>query len=108
MSLFTACQPTLCELALERLGLTPYFAHVVYAEELGYEKHDPQCVQALCRRLGAAPQNCTLFDDSPDNCAAARSMGMEVVGVYDGFFHGRAERLNAAAHRCIHSFEELL
>lgn len=108
MALFTACQPPLCELVLERFGLHSKFAHIVYAEALGYEKHDPQCFQTLCQRLGVAPQACTFFDDSPYNCATARATGMKVVGVYDNFFHNRAEELDAVSHRCISSFEELL
>ena len=108
MALFTACQPELCALVLDRFGLAPYFTHIVYAQELGFEKHDPRCFLQLCQRLGTAPEGCTLFDDSPFNCATARSVGMEVVGVYDDFFQSREGELTAAAHRCIRSFEALL
>ena len=47
MALFTACRPTLCRLALDRFQLAGYFRHVVYAEELGVEKHDPRCFARL-------------------------------------------------------------
>lgn len=108
MALFTACQPPLCEPVLERFKLRDFFSHIVYAEELGYEKHDPRCFAALCQRLDTVPDVCTLFDDSPYNCATARASGMEVVGVCDRFFRSREEELSAVAHRCIRSFEELL
>lgn len=108
MALFTACRPALCAAALERHGLGPYFGHVVYAEELGLEKHDPRCFARLCGLIGARPEDCTLFDDSPSNCAAARAAGMRAVGVCDRFYAGRREELRAASSRCVRSLEELL
>ena len=108
MALFTACRPTLCRAALERFGLWELFDHIVFAEEIGLEKRDPQCFVALSARLGAPLEECTLFDDSPDNCATAARAGMTAVGVYDGYYAGRQEELKAASTRYIRSFEELL
>ena len=42
MAIFTACRPALCQAALERFGLWKLFGHVVFAEEIGLEKRDPQ------------------------------------------------------------------
>ena len=108
MSIFTACRPALCNTALERFGLRKLFRDVVYAEELGLEKRDPQCFVELSLRLGTPPEDCTLFDDSPDNCATAAKAGMEAVGVYDAYYAARQEELKAVCRRYIHSFEELL
>ena len=108
LALFTACRPALCRAALERFGLLGMFGHIVYAEEIGLEKRDPQCFVRLSQVLGAALADCTLFDDSPDNCATAVKAGMEAVGVYDAYYAGRQEELKAACSRYIRSFEELL
>ena len=86
LALFTACRPRLCQLALERHGLEPYFAHVVYAEELGLEKHDPRCF----------------------NCATARAAGMHTIGVYDPCYASRWAEMPHSCHRFVHSLEELL
>lgn len=107
-ALFTACRPTLCRAVLERFDLTGQFDHIVYAEEIGLEKHQPACFTRLSEHIGAPPADCTLFDDSPANCATARWAGMEVVGVYDRFYAHRQEELKAVCHRYILSFEELL
>lgn len=108
MALFTACRPVLCRAVLERFGLMEYFGHIVYAEEIGLEKYDPQCFVRLSQLIGADPARCTLFDDSPSNCAAARAAGMETVGVYDGYYAPRQEEMRAVCHRYVRSLEELL
>ena len=108
MALFTACRPALCRAALERFGLWELFGHIVFAEEIGLEKRDPQCFVELSARLGAQLEECTLFDDSPDNCAAAVRAGMGAVGVYDAYYENRQEELKAVCGRYVRSFEELL
>lgn len=107
-ALFTACRPSLCRAVLERFGLTGYFDHIVFAEEIGMEKHRPECFARLSQLVGAPPEECVFFDDCPVNCAAAQAAGMETVGVYDAFYEHRQEELKAACHRYILSFEELM
>lgn len=108
MALFTACRPTLCRLALDRFQLAGYFRHVVYAEELGVEKHDPRCFARLSQILGVPPADCVLFDDNPSNCATARSAGMAAVGVYDPFYDHRQDELKAVCSRYVRSLTELV
>ncbi len=108
LALFTACRPALCRMALERFGLAGSFSHIVYAEELGLDKHDPRCFALLAELLGAPPEDCTLFDDSPDNCAAAVRAGMAAVGVYDGYYAARQEELKAVCTKYVRSLEELV
>lgn len=108
MALFTACRPRLCKLALARHNLEGYFSQVMYAEELGMEKHDPRCFQALSHTLGVKPENCTLLDDSPFNCATAQKAGMHVIGVYDPCYASRWEGMQDSCHRFVHSLEELV
>ena len=108
MAIFTACRPSLCEAALTRFGLRDLFSHVIYAEEIGLEKRDPRCFVRLSELLGVPPEQCTLFDDSPDNCATAAKAGLSVTGVYDAYYADRQEELKAVCGRYIRSFEELL
>lgn len=108
LTLFTACRPALCRVVMERFDLESLFDHVVFAEEIGLEKHDPRCFVRLSRIIGVPPEKCTLFDDSCSNCATARAAGMETVGVYDSFYEGQQEALREICHRCIRSFGELL
>ena len=108
LALFTASRAPLCMAALRRFGIEDHFDHIVFAEEIGLEKHDPRCFTRLCELIGEAPENCTLFDDSPSNCATARAAGMEAVGVYDFFYSPRWDEMQKICTRCVHSLEELL
>lgn len=108
MALFTACRPALCQAVLERFGLLELFDRVVFAEELGLEKQNPMCLIKLGEVVGAPPTECTLFDDSPDNCTAAAQVGMDTVGVYDPYYEARQEELWAVCRRYVRSLEELL
>jgi len=108
MTLFTASRAPLCMAVLRRFDLEQYFDHIVFAEEIGLEKHDPRCFTRLCEIIGAFPVNCTLFDDSPSNCATARAAGMNAVGVYDFFYSPRWDEMQSICTRCVYSLEELL
>ena len=108
MAVFTACRPALCRIALERFGLTGLFQHIIFAEEIGLEKRDPLCFVRLSELVGAALSQCTLFDDSPDNCATAAKAGMDTVGVYDAYYAGRQDELKAVCRRYVRSLNELL
>ena len=108
LALFTACRPALCRAALERFRLLELFGQIVYAEEIGLEKRDPACFVELGRRLGADLADCTLFDDSPDNCATAAKAGLDTVGVYDSYYAHRQEELRAVCRRYARSLEELV
>ena len=72
------------------------------------EKGDPRTFPLILDRLGAAPADCTLYDDSPAACAAARAAGLTVVGVYDPFYAGHEAAMRRTCHRYIGSFTELL
>ena len=108
IAMFTACRPTLCRIVLERFGLMELFQQIVFAEEIGLEKRDPLCFVRLSELLGAPLADCTLFDDSPDNCATAAKAGMDTVGGYDAFYAGRLDELKAVCRRYVRSLEELV
>lgn len=108
MALFTACRRTLCMAALERFGLAGWFDDIVFADEIGLEKHHPECFARLSELLGVPPEDCVFFDDSPSNCATAMAAGMQTVGVYDAFYAHRQEELRSSCHKYILSFQELI
>lgn len=104
----TACVPEMCRTALERLELTDYFSRIFFAQEYGMEKRDPRFFSLVVEALGVSPETCTLYEDAPDNCAAARAAGLTVVGVQDDFYSARERDVIASCDRYIRSFEELL
>ncbi|PRY30719.1 HAD-IA family hydrolase [Pseudosporangium ferrugineum] len=59
----------------------PAPAVLVAAEDVTAGKPHPEGYLAAARALGAAPENCVVFEDSPAGVAAGRSAGATVVGL---------------------------
>ena len=108
MALLTACVPQLCRAALARHRLEGYFTQVIFVQEMGLEKSDPRVFLRAAAQLGTAPEACTVYDDSPSACAAARAAGMTVVGVYDPFYAVYEREMRRDCHSYISSFRSLL
>ena len=108
MIVLTSSVPEHCWAALGRLGLTEYFERILFAHDLGMDKKDPETFRHAAALMGVTPEDCTMYDDSVAACRAAREAGMQVVGVYDAFFHVSWPEMQQVCHRVIRSFEELL
>ena len=108
MVLVTSSVPEHCRTAMAHLGLTDYFESIVFAQELGLEKKDPEIWRTVASRHDTAPVDCLVLDDSLSACKGAKAAGMQVIGVYDHFFAADEEEMRCCCDRYIHSFEELL
>ena len=108
MAVLTSSVPAHCHAALGHLGLKPYFERIFFAQELGMDKREPAIYGKAAQLLGVSPEACTIFDDSIAACRSARAAGMQVIGVYDAFFHVSWDEMQTVCHRCIRSFEEML
>ncbi|SMC47590.1 HAD family hydrolase [Papillibacter cinnamivorans] len=108
MAVATSCMPHLCDAALRQHGIRDLFQAVITADEAGCDKRNPEIYLMAARRLEAAPEECTVFEDSPAAVLSARSAGMRVVGVYDSFFAPWEEEMRRRCHGYIRSFRELL
>ena len=108
MALVTSSVPAHCHAALGRLDLEKYFERIIFAQELGLEKQDPEIWRTAARENGVRPEDCTVFDDRLAACKGARQARMRVVGVYDSFFAADEKEMRGFCDVYIKSFEELL
>ena len=108
MALFSASVPELGQMAVTRLGFDRYLSKLIFAYNLGMDKHLPEAFILAAEQLGVSPADCVMYEDSARNCAAAKAAGLTVVGVYDSFYEDRQDQVKANSHRYIKSFEELL
>ena len=83
--------------ALERLGLLPYLQAVFTTGEVGGSKHEPAIYHLAAERLGTAPEETLVFEDSLYALKTARAAGYCTMGVFDA--HGEEDQagLKAAA-----------
>jgi len=58
------------------LRLEDFFDGVFLSYELGLAKPDPRIFESVSRGIGCAPGEILFFDDSEDNCEAARRCGL--------------------------------
>jgi beta-phosphoglucomutase len=66
---------------LDKLGLRPYFQFAINGMQVERPKPFPDIYLECARRLGFAPANCIVFEDSPAGAEAGLAAGMRVVGV---------------------------
>lgn len=59
------------------LGVNDFFDKIFLSFRLGYEKPDPEIYRLVIEGIGVNPADILFFDDSEDNCEAARRMGMQ-------------------------------
>ena len=92
-AIFTSCTP---ELARRRLTCTamPMPAVLVTSSDVQRGKPAPDGWRLAAERLGAMPNDCVVIEDAPPGIAAARALGIPVVGVTTTH---EAARLDGAA-----------
>ncbi len=75
--------PVWWSLIEERVRLSRYAAWSFVSCRTGLRKPDPAAFEGAARALGVAPHECLLVDDRPDNCEAARRLGMAALRFVD-------------------------
>jgi beta-phosphoglucomutase len=63
------------------LGLAPFFAAIVTAEDVQRGKPDPQVFLTAAARLGVPPRRCVVIEDAPAGIQATHRGGMRAIGV---------------------------
>lgn len=69
------------EACVKRLGIRELFRTIVSAEMVEKSKPDPACYLLTAERLGVAPAECVVIEDTPTGATAAKRAGMKVMGV---------------------------
>jgi len=69
------------EAILGRLGLRDAFTLIVDGSEVVHGKPDPKAYLVTARRLGVAPEECIVFEDSHVGVVAAKRAGMYCIAV---------------------------
>ncbi len=73
------------DFVLEKCGIGDYFEAVVDGDQLTRAKPDPEVFLKAAERLGVAPSETLVFEDSFAGIAAARAAGMKVVALATTF-----------------------
>jgi len=69
------------ELVLNRTGLLEHFSVIIAADDITTSKPEPDGYLLAIERLSLKASNCLAIEDTPTGIQAARSAGVQVVGV---------------------------
>lgn len=64
---------------MELFGIRDRFALITTTGQEGIGKDSPEFFARVARKLGVAPRDCILIDNTPEFCAAARTAGMQSI-----------------------------
>jgi HAD superfamily hydrolase (TIGR01509 family) len=79
MALATSADEQNVALVLDGLDLRRYFSVIVAARDIQHSKPHPQVFLLAADRLGLAPADCVVFEDSQAGAESARRAGMRLV-----------------------------
>jgi pseudouridine-5'-monophosphatase len=106
LAIGTSSSRELCQVKLAAQRFGSCFQTIVCSDDPGVvsAKPAPDIFLAAARGLGAAPEHCLVFEDTPKGVAAARAAGMKVIAVIDPMMLGEDF---SGALRVVRSLEEL-
>ena len=98
----------LAEGVLESNGFMPLLDFILTSDEIGSGKDDPGIFLECAARMGAAPCDTAVFEDSFHAALTASKAGFFTVGVYDRKYADEFERLGDVCDMTVNDMSELL
>lgn len=96
MCVVTANDVPLTQAVLKRLGMLDVMEFILSSEESGLTKRTPQMAQEAIRRLGLAPNECIMLEDSLYSMKSAKEAGCYVIAIADRYSPDYAEICHVA------------
>ncbi|WP_374012345.1 HAD family hydrolase [Pseudoxanthomonas koreensis] len=100
----TSTRRPLAMYKLDKAGLLPFFAAVCTSTDVFHPKPEPDVYLLAAQRLGVAPAQCLVLEDSPTGVRAALAAGMTAVQVPD--LVAPDAQVRALGHRIVASLDE--
>ncbi len=79
LAVATSSSPEIANILLNKCEITPFFDAIVTTSEAGKSKPSPDVYLLAANKIGVLPENCIVFEDSPNGLLAAKSAGMYCV-----------------------------
>ncbi len=83
MTVATSSPRAIVLMVLKRLGILPYFSHVITCGDVGFGKDHPAVYDRAAELMGTDPASTLVFEDALHAVTTASKAGYFVVGVYD-------------------------
>jgi pseudouridine-5'-monophosphatase len=106
LAIGTSSSRELCRLKLAAQTFGSRFHTIACSDDPGVlaAKPAPDIFLRAAEAMGATPERCLVFEDTPNGVAAARAAGMEVIAVVDAMM---LQENYSGALRVVRSLEEI-
>lgn len=81
LAVASSSPPSRIEAAMDHIGARQYFTLLNSAENVARSKPAPDVYLDTAAKLGAAPEECVVLEDSENGCTAADRAGMLCIGL---------------------------
>lgn len=105
LAVATSATPGNQAAAFDRHGLHPWFDAVVNASHITHAKPHPEPYLLAAERLGLAPSECLVIEDSKNGILSGKAAGCAVAGITTSY--SRAELLGTPADLVVDGYPEL-
>ncbi|MDR1639689.1 MAG: HAD family phosphatase [Clostridiales bacterium] len=92
--------------ALSRNGVFELFDAFATTFEVPYGKTRPDVFLLTAERLGVAPSDCVVFEDTPEGIKSAKMAGMTVYGIYDATWDYLRDHIASLCDAFLLSFKD--
>ena len=89
LAVATGAQRECLDIALDRLGIRPYFDVLQTADGLERGKPDPEIYRLACRELRLPPAQCLVLEDARNGVLAGKAAGCPVIAVPNDYTRGQ-------------------
>jgi len=79
LAVATSSSPEIANLLLNKCGIASFFDAIVTTSEAGESKPSPDVYLLAAKKIGVSPEDCIVFEDSPNGLSSAKSAGMFCV-----------------------------
>lgn len=104
-ALVTSSKKDYIDLVFDLTNISNYFDLVITGEETAKGKPDPESYLLAAKKLGTAPSECAVFEDSPAGILAGKNATMKVIAIPSQFVKG--DQMFERADLVLNSLEEL-
>ncbi|HEY3388377.1 MAG TPA: HAD family phosphatase [Prolixibacteraceae bacterium] len=85
LAVATSSSPDIVNILLNKCEIASFFEAVVTTSEAGKSKPYPDVYLLAAQKIGVSPQNCIVFEDSPNGLLSAQSAGMLCVAIQSDY-----------------------